>query len=223
VLAVNWLIYIWAVNTDHIVETSLGYFINPLLTVLLSVVILRERLRRLQWMAVGVAAAGVAYLTWQHGRVPWIALALAVSFGGYGLLKKQSPLGALHGLALETTVLVLPALAFLVGVNAQGTGDFGHAGWRTSLLLAFTGVVTTLPLLLFAHAARRVSLSTMGVLQYLAPTCQFLIGVWVYHEPFSRTQLTGFAMIWTALLLYWFDGALRLRRLVRAVKPPARG
>jgi chloramphenicol-sensitive protein RarD len=213
ILAVNWLIYIWAVNTDHIVETSLGYFINPLLTVLLSVCFLHEHLRRLQWLAVLLAAAGVSYLTWQHGRVPWIALALAVSFAIYGLLKKQAPLGALHGLMLETAVLLLPALGFLAAADARGTGAFGHTGWQIGWLLAFTGLVTALPLLLFALAARRVSLSTLGILQYLAPTCQFLIGVAVYREPFNRIQLTGFTLIWTALLLYWLDGALRLRRL----------
>jgi chloramphenicol-sensitive protein RarD len=222
ILAVNWLIYIWAVNAGHIVETSLGYFINPLLTVLLSVWFLHEHLRRLQWLAVLLAAAGVGYLTWQHGRVPWIALALAVSFAAYGLLKKKAPLGALHGLTLETVVLLLPALVFLVVVDAHGAGAFGHTGGRMGWLLACTGLVTALPLLLFAHAARRVSLSTLGILQYLAPTCQFLIGVAVYREPFSRTQLAGFSLIWTALLLYWLDGALRLRRLAGSSANPPR-
>jgi chloramphenicol-sensitive protein RarD len=212
VLSVNWLTYIWAVNAGRIIETSLGYFINPLVSVLLGVVCLRERLRRAQWLAVGVAAVGVSYLTWRHGSVPWVALVLAGSFALYGFLKKQAPLGALHGLTLETAMLWLPAVAFLGWQEAQGVGRLGHGALGTNLLLVLTGVVTALPLLLFAAAARRISLSTIGLLQYLAPTCQLAIGVWVYREPFDRARLVGFVLIWSALALYTLEGLWRRRR-----------
>jgi chloramphenicol-sensitive protein RarD len=211
-LSVNWLTYIWAVNTGRIVETSLGYFINPLVSVALAVVFLRERLRRLQGLCVALAATGVAYLAWQHGALPWVALLLAGSFALYGLLKKTAPLPALQGLTLETALLWLPALAFLLWSESRGQAAFGHAGPRVTLLLAFTGVVTALPLLLFAAAARKVSLTTLGLLQYLAPSCQLLIGVLVYGEPFGRTRALGFSLIWAALALYSAEGLWRARR-----------
>jgi len=212
-LSVNWLTYIWAVNAGRIVETSLGYFINPLVSVALAVVFLRERLRRLQGLCVALAATGVAYLTWQHGALPWVALLLAGSFALYGLLKKTAPLPALQGLTLETALLWLPALAFLLWSEAHGQAAFGHTGSRVTLLLVFTGVVTALPLLLFAAAARKVSLTTLGLLQYLAPSCQLLIGVLVYGEPFGRTRVLGFGLIWAALALYSAEGLWRARRL----------
>ena len=212
VLSVNWLTYIWAVNASRIVETSLGYFINPLVSVALGMVFLHERLRRLQWLCIALAAGGVAWLTWQHGSLPWVALVLAFSFGLYGLLKKTAPLPALQGLTLETALLWLPALGWLLFREAQGQAAFGHAGLRTTALLFFTGVVTALPLLLFAAAARKVSLTTLGLLQYMAPSCQLLIGVTVYHEPFGRDRLLGFGLIWGALALYSIEGVWRARQ-----------
>ena len=211
-LSVNWLTYIWAVNAGRIVESSLGYFINPLVSILLGVVFFRERLRPTQWLAVGVAAAGVGYLTWRHGAPPWVALVLAGTFAFYGLLKKTAPLGALHGLAFETGILWLPAVAFLAVVELGGSGQTAGAGTMTWALLVFTGVVTGLPLLMFAAAARRVRLSTIGILQYLAPSCQLLIGVVVYHEPFDRARLIGFTLIWAALAIYSADSLREMSR-----------
>jgi chloramphenicol-sensitive protein RarD len=201
-LAINWLTYIWAVNADRIVETSLGYFINPLVNVLLAVVFLREHLRPSQWAAVTLAAVGVAWLTWQHGSLPWVALVLAGTFGFYALLKKKAPLAPLPGLTLETAVLWLPALFYVGAVSLRGGLATGQDELGTAILLICTGAITALPLLLFAAAARRVQLSTIGLLQYIAPTCQLLIGVLVYGEPFDRVRWIGFAFIWAALGLY---------------------
>jgi chloramphenicol-sensitive protein RarD len=208
-LAINWLVYIWAVNNGHIVESSLGYFINPLVSVLLGVLFFKERLRPLQWTVVGLAACGVIYLTIRSGTLPWISLALALTFGFYGLLKKSSPLEALPGLSLEMAIMFLPALAYLLFVQVQGSGAFGHAGAETNLLLAFTGVITAMPILMFGMAARSIPLTLVGLLQYIAPTCQFLLGVLAYDEPFSHDRLIGFSVIWLALLLYWLEGWLR--------------
>jgi chloramphenicol-sensitive protein RarD len=212
-LGVNWLVYIWGVNNGHIVESSLGYFINPLVSVLLGVIFFRERLRRMQWMAVGLAACGVIYLTIRSGALPWISLTLALTFGFYGLLKKKSSLEALPGLGLEMAFLFLPALAYLLFAQSQGSGAFGHAGVETNLLLAFTGVITALPILMFGMAARSIPLTLVGLLQYIAPTCQFLLGVLAYGEPFTHDRLIGFSVIWLALLLYWLEGWLRRRRM----------
>ena len=215
---VNWLIYIWAVNANFIVETSLGYFINPLVNVLLGVIFLREKLRPLQWVPVGLAGLGVLYLTIGYGSLPWIALALAFTFGLYGLVKKTAPLESLHGLTLETAILFLPAVGYLAVMEVQGSGAFGHLSLVSNILLVLTGVVTATPLLLFGAAARRVNLSTLGILQYIAPTCQFLIGVLVYREPFTPDRLVGFSMIWLALLVYWVEGLSQRRRAsLRAV------
>jgi chloramphenicol-sensitive protein RarD len=208
-LGINWLVYIWAVNNGHIVESSLGYFINPLVSVLLGVLFFKERLRPLQWAVVGLAACGVIYLTIRSGTLPWISVALALTFGFYGLLKKSSPLEALPGLSLEMTFLFLPALAYLLFVQVHGSGAFGHAGTETTLLLAFTGVITVLPILMFGMAARSIPLTLVGLLQYIAPTCQFLLGVLAYGEPFSHDRLIGFSVIWLALLLYWLESWLR--------------
>lgn len=205
-LAINWLTYIWGVNAGFIVESSLGYFINPLMNVLLGVVFFKERLRPWQWGSIGLAGAGVLYLTLSYGRLPWIALVLAFTFGMYGLLKKTAPLGALPGLTLETAILFVPAGALLLFAESQGSGAFGHQGLTVTTLLAFTGVITALPLLLFAGAARRIHLSTLGLLQYIAPTIQFLIGVLVYGEPFTQARLVGFGAIWVALALYSLEG-----------------
>ncbi len=211
-LSVNWFIYIWAVNAGHMVDASLGYFINPLLSVLLGLLFLREQLRPWQWIAIGVAAVGVIYLTLGYGAFPWIALSLALTFGIYGLLRKTASLESLEGLALETTLMAIPALAYLVYLELTGNPSFGHAGATTTLLLALSGVVTALPLLLFAHAARRVTLATVGILQYITPTGQFLLGVLIYREPFNPARLIGFGVIWTALLIYSLEGVLQARR-----------
>lgn len=212
-LAANWLTYVWGVNSGQVVETSLGYFINPLLNVLLGVVFLRERLRPLQWLPVGLAAVGVLYLTVSLGTLPWIALVLATTFGLYGLIKKISPLEALAGLTLETGLLFLPAAGYLVFLWSQGAGGFGHLGWSTNVLLALSGIVTAVPLLMFATAARRIPLWMVGLLQYIAPTCQFLLGILVYREPFSQARLVGFVIIWTALLVFSMEGVLARRRM----------
>ncbi|GAB4448463.1 MAG: EamA family transporter RarD [Anaerolineae bacterium] len=212
ILAVNWLTYVWAVNSGYVVETSLGYFINPLLSVFLGVIFLRERLRVAQWLAIGLALLGVLYLTVAYGSFPWIALTLALTFGLYGLLKKVTALGALEGLSLETALLFGPALAYLLWLEWQGRGAFGHTGGHTGLLLALTGVATGLPLLLFGAAARRIPLSLVGILQYIAPTLQFLLGVFLYHEPFTASRLVGFSLIWAALVLYTVEGLATHRR-----------
>ena len=201
-IAVNWFTYVWAVNHDFVVETSLGYFITPLVNVLLGVAVLRESLRPGQWVAVGLAPAGVVYLTIVYGAVPWIALALAVSFGTYGLVKKKAPMPPLPGLTLETGLLFVPAVAFLVSAEVRGVGAFGHVGALPTVLIAGAGVVTTVPLLMFAMAVRHVPLSVIGILQFIAPTIQFFLGVFVYREPFSGSQLVGFGVVWTALAVF---------------------
>lgn len=205
VIGVNWFIYVWSVNSGHVVESSLGYFINPLFSVLLGVIFLRERLRPRQWLPLGLAAAGVIYLTFDFGRPPWIALSLAVTFSIYSLIKKKSPLGAFEGLTLETIVLLPPALIWLAASESRGLGVFLHANPASDLLLVGTGLVTALPLALFAVAARRIALSTIGMLQYMSPSIQFLLGVFLYQEPFSRAQLVGFGMVWTAILLFFLE------------------
>ncbi len=204
-IGVNWLTYVWAVNAGFIVETSLGYFINPLLSMLLGMIFLRERLRLPQWIPVTLAAVGVIYLTFVYGRLPWIALLLAFSFGFYGLVKKLAPLSSLYGLTLETGILFLPALIYLVVMEFNGTGAFMHDGSRVTGLLIGAGLVTTVPLLMFASAVRRIPLTMIGVLQYIAPTIQFLLGVFVYKEPFDRAHFIGFAIVWVALIIFWIE------------------
>ena len=211
-LSINWLIYVWAVNAGYIVETSLGYFINPLLNVVLGMLLLSERLRPAQWLPVGLAAGGVLYLTMTYGSVPWIALSLAFTFGFYGLVKKIAPLGSLYGLTLETWFVFLPAICYLLLAELKGQGGFAHHGWQTDLLLVGTGIVTTTPLLLFASATRRITLTMVGIMQYIAPSMQFLIGVFIYKEPFTLAKLAGFAMIWIALLIFWFEGVVARRQ-----------
>jgi chloramphenicol-sensitive protein RarD len=211
-ISVNWLTYIWAVNAGFIVETSLGYFINPLVSVLLGVFFLKEKLRPMQWVPVALAFAGVLYLTLNYGVLPWIALLLAFTFGLYGLIKKTAPLNSLHGLSLETGILFFPAGIFLILAESQGIGSLGHTGWVTSLMLVFTGFVTALPLLLFANAARRINLSTLGILQYMAPTIQFLIGVLLYGEPLTTSRLIGFIFIWAALFIYSLENVYMNRK-----------
>jgi chloramphenicol-sensitive protein RarD len=210
-LGLNWYTYIWAVNAGHVVDSSLGYFINPLVSVLLGVLFLRERLRVWQGIAIGLAAAGVAFLTVGFGAFPWIGVVLASTFAFYGLLRKTAPLGSLQGLSLEMAFLCVPALTYLFCLQSAGTASFGRADTTTNLLLAFTGVVTAFPLLMFAYAARSVTLATVGILQYIAPTLQFLLGVMVYHEPFSPMRLVGFSAIWLALAIYSFEGLMTER------------
>ncbi len=222
-LAVNWLTYVWAVNAGFIVETSLGYFINPLLSVLLGVVILRERLRLTQWIPLALAAAGVIYLTVVYGKLPWIALTLAFSFGFYGLLKKLAPLSSLFGLTLETGILLLPALIYLVFEQVRGTGAFLHTGTVSDLLLVGAGIATTIPLLLFASAARQIPLTTVGLLQYIAPTIQFILGVFVYREPFDHDHLIGFGMVWLALAIFWLENFLTHRVPVQPIPEMGEG
>lgn len=211
-IAINWLVYIWAVNSGFILESSLGYFINPLLNVLLGVLFFRERLRVWQWISLGVALAGVVYLTIALGRLPWISLTLAISFALYGLAKKMAPLGVVDGLALETGLLAIPALLYLVYSESIGTGSFLHGDVGRDILLVGGGLMTTAPLLLFAAALQRIPLSLMGVLQYLSPSLQFLIGVGVYREPVSASRLVGFALVWAALVIFGVEGALSRRK-----------
>lgn len=220
-LSLNWWLYIWAVNAGFIVETSLGYFINPLVNVLLGVLFLKERLRRAQALAVLVAVGGVLYLTVSYGRLPWIALSLGISFAVYGLLRKTASLGSLEGLSFEAALLSVPAVGFLFWLALNQQGSFGHVDLKTSLLLVGGGVATAVPLLLFAAGARRIPLVTMGILQYLAPSIQLAIGVLLYHEPFDRHRLLGFGLVWLALVLYSGEGLWRWReqrRLVRAAQ-----
>ena len=214
-LTLNWATYIWAVNNGHIVESSLGYFINPLLNVALGVVIFHERLDTVQWLAIGLAAAGVIYMTIAVGALPWIALVLATSFGLYALLKKQMfELDPFESLTIEIGLVLVPALIFLAALAGKGEGAFGTGGTRLTLLLLFTGVATALPLLLFGAAATRIPLSTIGLLQYIAPSMQFLIGVFVYNEVVGRDRLVGFILVWIALAIYTGSGLARRRRTV---------
>lgn len=211
-LACNWLTYVYATGQGMVLETSLGYFINPLVSVLLGVFFLREKLRPAQWAAVGLAFISVMYLTVTHGSLPWIALVLAFSFGLYGLVKKVAPLGSFHGLTLETAVLLVPAFVFLSVLQFNGSGVYGRMSGTTTLLLSLTGIVTAIPLLLFADGARRVPLSTIGLLQYISPTIQFLLGVFVFGEVFTWQRLIGFSVIWIALIIYSADGLMNYRQ-----------
>lgn len=212
VIAVNWGTYIWGVNNEHVVEASLGYFINPLVTVLMGVLVLGERLRRLQWVALGIATAAVLGLTVEYGRPPWVALVLAFSFGTYGLAKKKADVGAVESLTVETLVLAPVAAAYLWWLGAQGQSHFLADGPLHAALLAGTGVVTAVPLICFGAAATRVSMTTLGMLQYLAPTIQFVLGVLLFREPMPPTRWAGFALVWLALALFTFEAVSNHRR-----------
>lgn len=216
-LAGNWLLYIWAVNAGHVIEASLGYFINPLISVLFGVLFLKENMRRAQAGALLIAAFGVLYLTIYYGKFPWIALSLACSFALYGLLHKKSSTPALEGLCLETMALFLPAALFLFFLEGKGMGAFGHIGLTGSLLLFGTGMVTSLPLLFFGYAAQNISLTHLGLLQYIAPTINLLLGIFIYHEPFPASRMVGFLLIWSALVLYMAESILLSRRQRRAM------
>lgn len=212
-LSANWLVYIWSVNNGHVIEASLGYFINPLVNIMFGFFLLKERLRRAQWGAIGIAALGVAWLTWQAGTVPWISLVLATSFGAYGLMRKTAALGALEGLSLETMMLFPLAAAYVGWLTWHGQNVFINTpADSTRLLLIASGPLTAVPLLLFASGARRIPMSVLGLLQYMSPTLQFLLGVWVFHEAFSMARLVGFATIWAALALYAAEGIINAKR-----------
>lgn len=216
-LSGNWFIYIWAVNNGHVVDASLGYFITPLVNVMLGFALLHERLRRLQWLAIAMAAGGVAWLAWQGGDMPWIALLLAATFGGYGLLRKTAALGALEGLSFETLILFPLALAYMLWLAWHGQSNFINTDSNaTRALLLASGPITAIPLLLFAAGARRLPLAVLGLLQYIAPTGQLLIGVWVFQENFTPQRLLGFMIIWIALALYALEGLWSTRYLRKA-------
>jgi len=217
-IAVNWFLYIYAVNAGFIVETSLGYYITPLVNVLFGVLFFHERMRPAQWVSIALATTGVVQLTFAYGALPWIAFGLAASFGSYGLAKKKAPLDPVEGLTLETAILAPVAILYLVLLHRTGEGAFLRTGATSDALMIGGGVVTTVPLLLFAAAVRTVPLSVIGILQYIGPTLQFLLGVFVYGEPFSHSQLIGFSIVWAALAVYAGD-SLRARRLGSSLTP----
>jgi chloramphenicol-sensitive protein RarD len=208
----NWFLFIWAINSNHILQTSLGYYITPLVSVFLGMVFLKERLRRIQIAALMLAASAVGMMTIKYGQFPWVSLSLAFSFGLYGLIRKIAPVGALVGLTIETMVLSIPAVGYLGYINMLGEGSFMQAGTGTDLLLMGAALMTALPLLLFTVGARLLHLSTIGFLQYVAPSCTFLLAILVYNEPLARPQLVAFIMIWTALILYSLDAVIHYRK-----------
>jgi chloramphenicol-sensitive protein RarD len=203
-VSINWLVYIWATNNEHVVEASLGYYINPLVIIGFGVILLKEKMRTLQWVAVTIATIGVLVLTIDYGRFPWIAFALAISWGSYGVVKKQLGLGALEGLAIETFISSFFYLAYLIYIGNQGTGQFGQE-WGFTLLLISAGAITAIPLLLFNGSTNRLPFTTIGLLQYITPTIQFSIGVWVLHEDMPTARWIGFLIIWGALVTLAID------------------
>ena len=217
VISLNWGGYIWGVNNGRVVETSLGYFINPLVTVLMGVLVLGEPLRRLQWIALGIALVAVAVLTFDYGRPPWVALLLAFSFGTYGLLKKQAGVGAVESITLETIVLAPVAAAYIAWLVATGHSSFGNHGAGHALLLTTPGVITAVPLMLFGAAAIRVSMVSLGLLQYLAPTIQFALGLLVFHEAMPASRWIGFGLVWVALVIFTVEALNHRRRQLRLV------
>ena len=211
-ISINWITYIWATNNGHVVEAALGYYINPLIIIAFGVILLREKMRPLQWVAVAIAAIGVAILTFDYGRLPWVAMSLALSWGTYGLVKKKLGLGALDGLAIETLISLIPYGFYLLYLGHQGTGQFGHKPLLTILLIS-AGAITAIPLLLFNGSTTRLPYSTIGLLQYITPTIQFSIGVWLRHEDMPTARWIGFIVIWFALAALGTD----LLRSSRAV------
>lgn len=214
-IATNWIVYIWAVTNGHIVDASLGYFINPLINVVLGMIFLKERLRRGQAIAIVIAALGVAYLALSYGVILWIGLTLAFSFGFYALLRKTAPLGSLHGLSLEMIYLIAFGLGYLLYLENTNIGLFGHIDLTTTLLLICTGFFTIGPLLLFAYGAQRITMTTLGILQYTAPTLQFLVGVLLYGELLTPARMIGFSIIWSALALYTLESVIHTRARTR--------
>ncbi|KAF0697576.1 Aste57867_11739 [Aphanomyces stellatus] len=211
-ICANWLIFVWAVNAGYVVEASLGYFINPLLTVIIGVVFFKETLRRGQMLAIAIAVVGVLILSISYGKFPWISLSLALTFAGYGFVKKRAPLSSMQGLTMETAILFLPALVYLVVVEVRGTGAFLHVDAVSNVLIVGGGLVTVIPLLLFSSAAKQIPLTTLGLLQYTNPILQFLCGVVIYHEPFSTTKLIGFVFVWVALMVFVAEGFYDMRQ-----------
>jgi chloramphenicol-sensitive protein RarD len=211
-ISINWIVYIWATNSGHVVEASLGYYINPLVIIAFGVLLLKEKMRKGQWVAVGIATTGVAVLTIDYGRLPWVAIALALSWGSYGVIKKVLGLGALEGLTIETMLALIPYAAFLLILEGKGEGQFGHH-WGLSLLLISAGAITAIPLLLFNGSTTRLPYTVIGLLQYITPTIQFSIGVWVRHEAMPTARWVGFIFIWLALIALAID----LVRSTRAV------
>lgn len=207
----NWFLYIWAVNSDRIIESSLGYFINPLVSIVLGVVFLKERMRPWQWVAVGTAAVGVVFLTVTYGQLPWIALTLALTFGTYGLLKKLVPLDSSHGLMLETGAAFIPAVVALAVLQSQGNNAIMSEGFGTAALLIGAGFATTVPLLMFATAAKLIPLSWVGIIQYITPSLQFLLGIFLYGEVVTSERLFGFSIVWLALAIFGIEGLLARR------------
>jgi chloramphenicol-sensitive protein RarD len=203
-ISINWLVYIWATNNGHVVEAALGYYINPLIAISFGVLILKERMHRLQWTAVSIAAVGVLVLTIDYGRLPWVALALALSWGSYGLMKKQLGIGALEGLTIETLIAFIPYCGYLIFIGAKGEGHFGHGASLTVLLIS-AGAVTAIPLLLFNGATTRLPLTSIGLLQYITPTLTFIVGVWINHEVMPAARWVGFILIWIALITLAID------------------
>lgn len=216
-ISVNWGLYIWAVNAGRVVDASLGYFINPLVNVLLGVIVLHERLRPAQWIAVALAASGVLWLSIAAGHVPWIGMTLAISWGAYGLLRKTGALGSVEGLTVETSLLLPLAAGYLLFLAWHGNNHLADADVSTRALLLAAGPITAVPLLLFAAAARRITLTSLGLMQYISPTLQFALGVWLYQEPFDATRAVGFVLVWIALLVFSIEGLARLRLAARAV------
>lgn len=203
-VSINWLIYIWATNNGHVVEASLGYYINPLIIIAFGVILLKERMRKMQWAAVAIASIGVLVLTIDYGRLPWVALGLALSWGSYGLMKKQLGLGALEGLAIETLIAFIPYCAYLLYIGSKSQGQFGN-GLGLTLLLISAGAITAIPLLLFNGSTTRLPFTTIGLLQYITPTIQFSIGVWIQHEDMPTARWIGFIFIWIALTTLAID------------------
>jgi len=218
VISGNWFLYIWAVNAGHVVECSLGYYINPLVNALLGVIFLKDRLRPLQIVSICLAAIGVAVSVAGYGEFPWISLTLAVSFGFYGLLRKVAAVESLPGLFFETALLTVPGAAYLIFLEATGDAAFAHASFGVNAMLVGAGLATSLPLVLFAYAARRITLPALGVAQYIAPTCMFLLGVWLYGEPLGTAGIVTFAFIWAGVALYVGEGASRMRQAVRLAR-----
>jgi len=214
----NWFVFIWAINNDQILQTSLGYYINPLMNVLMAMVFLKEKLRPPQFVAVFLAAVGVVYLTIEIGTLPWIALYLAISFGLYGLIRKVAPVNPLVGLTIETMLLSLPALAYLIHLHNQGAGAFLNVGMRTDILLMCAALVTAVPLLLFTSGAKKIHFSTLGILQYIAPSGTFIVAVFIYDEPFRTAQVWTFGFIWTALVIYSADSFVYYRKMMTGGK-----
>lgn len=203
-ISINWLVYIWATNNGHVVEASLGYYINPVIIIAMGVILLHEKMRKMQWISIAIASTGVLILTIDYGRLPWIAIALALSWGSYGFIKKSLGLGALEGLAIETMISSVPYLGYLIYLGSQGTGQFGNGVVITTLIIS-AGAVTAIPLLLFNGATTRLPFTIIGLLQYITPTLQFAIGVWVLHEDMPAARWIGFVIIWIALVVLATD------------------